>query len=82
MPQDTFHVMAPERRHVILTPVEDGWWMAKVPSLPGCITQGATKAEALENVKEAIALYIETLREDGEAIPGDLAVESAVVVVP
>ena len=34
-------------RHVILTPIEDGWWMAEVPSLPGCHTQGETKAEAM-----------------------------------
>jgi predicted RNase H-like HicB family nuclease len=73
--------MAAERRHVILTPVEDGWWMANVPSLPGCVTQGSSKGEALENVKEAIQLYIESLVEDGEAVPEDVAVESAVVVV-
>lgn len=73
--------MAAERRHVILTPVEDGWWMAEVPSLPGCITQGATKKEALENVKEAIEGFILTLRDLGEEIPDDLPIESAVVVM-
>src|SRR2546426_10716760 len=81
MPRTTFHAMAPERRHVILTPVEDGWWMADVPSLPGCVTQGATKEEALENVKEAIQGVIESLRELGEAIPEDQDIESAVVVL-
>lgn len=73
--------MAPERRHVILTPVEDGWWMAEVPSLPGCITQGATKKEALENVKDAIAGVIVSMRKHGEAIPDDLPIESAIVVL-
>jgi len=45
-----------------------------VPSLPGCISQGKTpKKEALENIKEAIALYIDVLNEDGEPVPEDLA---------
>lgn len=74
-------VVAPERRHVILTPVEDGYWMAEVPSLPGCITQGASKKEALENAREAIQLVIECMRDDGEEIPPDAPIESAVVVV-
>ncbi|HLF16783.1 MAG TPA: type II toxin-antitoxin system HicB family antitoxin [Candidatus Thermoplasmatota archaeon] len=73
--------MAPERRHVILTPVEDGWWMVEVPSLPGCVTQGATKKEALENVKEAIQGVIEAMKDLGKDIPEDQAIESAVVVV-
>lgn len=81
MPRDTFHVMAPERRHVILTPIEDGWWMAEVPSLPGCVTQGATKDEALENIKEAIQGVVETLRSLGREVPEDAPIESAVVVV-
>lgn len=62
-------------RHVILTPIEDGWWMAEVPSLPGCHTQGETKEEAMENVKEAIESYIASLEEDGEPIPADVDVE-------
>lgn len=62
-------------RHVILTPIEDGWWMAEVPSLPGCQTQGETKEEALENIKEAIESYIASLEEDGEPIPDDVEVE-------
>ena len=81
MAHTTFHAMAPERRHVILTPVEDGWWMAEVPSLPGCVTQGATKSEALENVKEAIQGVLETLKDLGREIPEDQAIESAVVVL-
>ncbi len=73
--------MVKERRHVILTPVEDGWWMAEVPSLPGCVTQGASKKEALENVKEAIEGIIASMRQHGEDVPRDLPIESAVVVV-
>lgn len=81
MVQAHSEVVAPERRHVILTPVEDGWWMVEVPSLPGCVTQGATKKEALENVKEAIQGVIEAMKDLGKDIPEDQAIESAVVVV-
>ncbi len=58
-------------RQVLLYPGEDGYWVAEVPSLPGCISQGATKEEAQANIKEAIDLYIEVLEERGEPIPGD-----------
>lgn len=58
-------------RHVILTPIEDGWWMAEVPSLPGCHTQAETKEEALEHIKDAIELYILTLQDLGKPVPED-----------
>lgn len=58
-------------RHVVLTPIEDGYWMAEVPSLPGCHTQGETKEEALEMIKEAIEVYILTLQDMGKPIPED-----------
>lgn len=45
-----------------------GYWV-EVPILPGCVSQGKTKAAALKNIKEAIELHIETMREDGENIP-------------
>ena len=44
---------------VILREGEDGLYVAEVPSLPGCISQGKTTDEALENIKEAIALHLE-----------------------
>ncbi len=47
---------------------EDGVYIAEVPSLPGCITQGATRGEAVENIKEAIELYLESLEARGEPI--------------
>ena len=56
-------------RTVILTAIEDGWWLAEVPSLPGCLTQGETKEEAIENVKEAIDGYLESLELRGLPIP-------------
>ena len=48
---------------------EDGYWIAECPSLPGCISQGQTREEAIENIREAIALYIEALEEDNLPVP-------------
>lgn len=58
-------------RQIVLYQDEDGVWIADVPSLPGCHSDGATRDEAFENAKEAIALYIESLIARGEAIPED-----------
>jgi predicted RNase H-like HicB family nuclease len=44
---------------------EDGIWVAECPSIPGCVSQGKTKAEALKNIKEAVALCIEVRAERG-----------------
>jgi predicted RNase H-like HicB family nuclease len=56
-------------RQVILYPGEDGWWVAECPSLPGCISQGKTREEAIDNIKEAIQAYIESLEQDGLPVP-------------
>lgn len=56
---------------VILRPGEDGWIVAECLALPGCISQGRTRAEALENIREAIELCIEA----GETISGVEVVE-------
>ncbi|MEK6303746.1 MAG: type II toxin-antitoxin system HicB family antitoxin [Acidobacteriota bacterium] len=58
-------------RRVLLYPGEDGYVVAEVPSLPGCVSQGKTRDEALVNVREAISLHEEVLRERGEPIPED-----------
>jgi predicted RNase H-like HicB family nuclease len=58
-------------RRVLLYPGEDGFMVAEVPSLPGCISQGRTRDEALTNVREAISLHEEVLRERGETLPED-----------
>ncbi|MCL5667522.1 MAG: type II toxin-antitoxin system HicB family antitoxin [Candidatus Thermoplasmatota archaeon] len=60
---------------VILEPGEDGYIIVNVPALPGCITQGKTREEALKNAREAIELYIEVLKEDNEPIPQDTGTE-------
>jgi predicted RNase H-like HicB family nuclease len=58
-------------RRVILYPGEDGYMVAEVPSLPGCISQGKTREEALANIQEATALHVEILHERGEPLPDD-----------
>ncbi len=47
------------RYQVVLYPGEDGWTVAECPSLPGCISQGRTRADALANIKEAMELWLE-----------------------
>ncbi|NJL78506.1 MAG: type II toxin-antitoxin system HicB family antitoxin [Richelia sp. RM2_1_2] len=59
------------KRKVLLYPGEDGYFIVEVPSLSGCISQGKTREEALANIEEAIALYIEVLQNRGEPIPND-----------
>ncbi len=54
---------------VRIEPDEDGVFVAEVPSLPGCVTQGSTREEAVNNAQEAIAVYLESLRAHGEPIP-------------
>ena len=56
---------------VIVHEAEEGGYWVEVPALPGCYSQGESVAEALGNAKEAIALYLETLREEGQDIPKD-----------
>ena len=50
-------------RQVVVYPGEDGYWVAECPNLPGCVSQGKTKAQALENIKDAIDGYIAALKE-------------------
>jgi len=48
----------------VLEPSEEGGYTVYVPSLPGCISEGDTREEALENIREAIELYLETVEDD------------------
>jgi len=56
-------------RKVILTPAEEGGYIAEVPSLPGCYSQGESYDEAIENIKDAIEGFIESMKKHSEAIP-------------
>jgi predicted RNase H-like HicB family nuclease len=56
-------------RYVLLYQDEENNWIAEVPSLPGCHSDGQTREEAIARVKEAIDLYIEVLRDDNVEVP-------------
>lgn len=56
-------------RQVVIHPGEDGYWVAECPSLPGCVSQGKTREEAIENIKEAIRGYTAALEEDNLPVP-------------
>jgi predicted RNase H-like HicB family nuclease len=60
------------RYSVILTP-EEGGYVVTVPALAGCVTEGDTLEEALENAREAISLYVESLRARGLPVPEETA---------
>ena len=59
----------------------EGYYTVTVPALPGCVTQGRTKGEALERAKEAIQGYLESLQKDGLAIPKDVELVEVAVTV-
>lgn len=56
-------------RQAIIYPGEDGFWVAECPSLPGCISQGETRDQAIANIREAIEGYVLTLQEDKLPVP-------------
>ena len=56
-------------RQVVIYPGEDGYWVAECPSLPGCVSQGNTREEAAQNIKQAIHGYVAALEEDGLPVP-------------
>lgn len=60
---------------VLIEQDEDGMFVVEVPSLPGCISQGRNRAEATENIKEAIELYLESLKAHNEPIPPSITEE-------
>jgi predicted RNase H-like HicB family nuclease len=56
-------------RQAIIHPGEDGYWVVECPSLPGCISQGSTREEALVNIKDAIEAYTAALNADNLPVP-------------
>lgn len=66
---------------VLIHQDEDGVFVAEVPSLPGCISQGSTRNEALHNIQEAIGGYLDSLRAHGEPIPPSIGEEVVDVAI-
>lgn len=66
---------------VLIEEDEDGVFVAEVPALPGCVSQGDTRAEALQNAREAIEGYLESLKAHDEPIPPAIEEELVDVAV-
>ncbi len=67
---------------VVLQQEPDGGFVATVPMLPGCVSQGDTRAEAMTNIREAIEVYIEDCIESGEELPTEAGREIVEVESP
>ncbi len=65
---------------VMIEQDEDGMFVAEVPSLPGCVSQGKNREEAVRNIHEAITAYLESLKAHGDPIPP--SIDEEVVDVP
>lgn len=63
------------RYRVLIEQDEEGIYVAEVPALPGCLSQGKSRSEALENIKEAMAGYLESLEAHNEPIPPSISEE-------
>jgi predicted RNase H-like HicB family nuclease len=63
------------RYTVVLEQEADGAYVVSVPALPGCTSQGDTRAEALSNIREAIDLYIEDCLDAGDVVPSEAGKE-------
>jgi predicted RNase H-like HicB family nuclease len=63
---------------VVLEPSDEGGFTAYVPALPGCVSEGDTREEALANIREAIELYIEPVEDDISYTPNSEVIEIAV----
>jgi len=66
---------------ILLEQDEEGIFIAECPALPGCVSQGKTRSEALKNIQDAIKGYIESLKEHNEPIPPPIEEEIIEVVV-
>lgn len=68
------------RFRVLIETDEDGMFIATCPSLPGCVSQGKTRDEALANIRDAMAAYVASLEKHGEAIPPSVNEEVVEIV--
>ena len=69
-PDATIPLRRPIRRYtVVLEQEEDGGYVASVPALPGCVSQGDDRLQAMANIRQAIELYVEDCRDAGDPVP-------------
>ena len=69
------------RYRVLIEQDEDGVFVAECRSLPGCISQGRSRKEALENIQDAIKGYLESLKNHNEPIPPSIEEEIIEVTI-
>jgi predicted RNase H-like HicB family nuclease len=66
---------------ILLDPdLNDGGYTVTVPALPGCVTEGETVVECIQNAEEAIRLYLDDLHDSGEPVPEEKVVPQAITV--
>ena len=66
---------------IMIQPDEDGVFVAECPTLPGCISEGRTRAEAIRNIQDAISGYLASLRKHDEPIPPSVTEELVEVAI-
>jgi len=66
---------------ILIEQDEDGFFVAECPSLPGCISQGQTRKEAIDNIQDAIKGYLESLKKHDEPIPPSIDEEIIEVAI-
>ena len=69
------------RLPVIITKGEDGYFVAEIPVIPGCISQGKTRKQAMANIKEAAELCLESMQEEGWTLPAEYSLDQVEVGV-
>ncbi|MDZ4803540.1 MAG: type II toxin-antitoxin system HicB family antitoxin [Candidatus Eisenbacteria bacterium] len=67
---------------IVLETEEEGGIVVSVPALPGCFSQGESRDEALQNAREAIAVYLDELRARGEELPREVRTETQFLEIP
>lgn len=69
------------RYSILLIPdPEEGGYTATVPALPGCVTEGDTLEEVMENIRDAIRLYVEDVKASGEPVPEEVVSPQLAIV--
>jgi antitoxin HicB len=65
----------PMKFRILIEPDEDGVFVAECPTLPGCISEGRTREEAINNIKDAIQGYVASLEKHGDPVPPPITEE-------
>ena len=66
---------------VVITRGEDGYFVAEIPVIPGCISQGKTRKKVMANIKEAAELCLESMQEEGWTLPAEYSLDQVEVGV-